>query len=476
MKRLTGKYFFSAKKILFFALSLFVWVTSIVAQTSTIPEPKLQIHSADTELEESTAEVEESEKDKELNVLRYGLDDEIVKMLDGFMKEEKYPYLEQVFNLFQRTRTTSLREKIIMYFTEAKDPSLVDYTLMILEDPFDEKTSTVSLLFKYASAIKLTEAAPFAKSLLENDNTEYFDSALSSLAEIGSPDDAVFLATYLERDDLSTAQRQSVMKALGKLKAVETWDQLVSITQDEDENTFVRMYAAEAIGAMEKPESVSILVDLFESTDPNFRTSVVKALGHYPNDESAVSTIIEAIRDSHYKVRLEAISSIKQMNLLQAAPYVLYRAKNDPESTVKYACYDLLAELDYKDGIEYLKSLLKEKNIGDTAKAKVAEALLKQGSQSSVDAVIELAKETLADDKKKQLRYALGKLFASNENPAYDEICLAYLQSDDVSTVGTGLDIYAKNRFPSVTLEVEKLADSEKNSVNKTKARKILDR
>ena len=379
---------------------------------------------------ETTVEIEEqeSEKEKELNKIKYGLDDEISSMLDEFIKDETYLYLDEIYDLFLRSKTTGLREKIITYFTKAKDPRLTDYALEILEDPFDTKKSTVSLLFTYVSELKITEAAVFAKNLLENDNMEYFDSALSALAEIGSVEDAEFLAEYIDRDDLSVGQRQSVMKALGRLKAVETWDSLVEIIQNEDENSFVRMYAAEAIGAMEKAESVPVLIDLFESNDPNFRTSVVKALSNYSNDEEAIGIIIESIRDSHYKVRLESISAIKKMELKEAEDYVVYRAKNDPESSVK--------------------------------------------------AVIDLAKETLSDTKKKQLRYTLGKLFAKQENSAYADICLEYLKSDDVSTVGTGLDIYAKNHFPSVTPEVQKIANTESKTqnANKTKARKILDR
>ena len=36
--------------------------------------------------------------------------------------------------------------------------------------------------------------------------------------------------------------------------------------------------------------------------------------------------------------------------------------------------------------------------------------------------------------------------------------------------------MYAKNKFPSVTAEVEKIAADEKSGVNKNKAQKILDR
>ena len=40
----------------------------------------------------------------------------------------------------------------------------------------------------------------------------------------------------------------------------------------------------------------------------------------------------------------------------------------------------------------------------------------------------------------------------------------------------TGLDIYERNRFSSVRQAVEDIANAEKTSSNKTKAKKILDR
>ncbi|MBR5866731.1 MAG: HEAT repeat domain-containing protein [Spirochaetaceae bacterium] len=462
--------------ITFFILLSFQFV--FAAENSSELKTNVVIKAADSSdsKDSETKEERESEKEKEINILKFGLDDEISAMLDDFMKEKTYLYLDEVFDLFERSKNVALREKIIIYFTQAKDLRLSEYALEILEDPFDTKKSTVSLLFKYASELEIKEAGVFARTLLENDNTDYFDSALSAMAVLGTPDDAVFLAEYLEREDLSIGQQQSVMKALGNIKAVETWDALVEIAQNEEKNAFVRMYAAESIGAMEKPESVTVLIDLYEGTDPNFRASVIKGLANYPEDKEAVQVIIESIRDSHYKVRLEAVSAIKEMKLTEAVPYVLYRAKNDPESSVKYECYKVLGELKSKEGEEYLVSILKDKKQGDTNKIKASEVLLKNGNASSVKEVVELARTTLADDKNKPLRYALGKAFANTENSDLAEICLEYLNSKDASTVGTGLDIFAKNKFASVKSEVQKIADDEKPGPNRTKARKILDR
>lgn len=464
-----------------FLLMGFIGLSLHAKETSLVPEPRgvLTSNSPEdkkTEQKASQEESQESEREKEVNTLNYGLDTEIITMLDEFMANKTFYYLDELEGILERTRSVALREKIIAYFTAAEDGRIEDYALEIIEDPFDTRNSTVDLLFKYVSKLKIEDAGPFARKLLEDEYMEYFDGALEAIAEVGTAEDAQFLAEFINREDLSVAQQQSVMKALGRLKAVETWDALVEIAQNEDKNTFVRMYAAEAIGAMGKSESVEVLAYLFESTDPNLRASVIKGVANFPSDDTARALIIEGIKDSHYKVRLESIAAVKTHSIKDAAAHIVFRAKNDPETAVKYACYDALGILGDQEGISYLQELIKEKYVGDSIKVKASEALLAYGSSSATESVIALARESLADKKKLHLRYALGKLFASSENSAFADICREYLASTDVATVGTGLDIYERNRFSSVRQAVEDIANAEKTSSNKTKAKKILDR
>ncbi|MBQ9622538.1 MAG: hypothetical protein IJR39_04265, partial [Treponema sp.] len=60
---------------------------------------------------------------------------------------------------------------------------------------------------------------------------------------------------------------------------------------------------------------------------------------------------------------------------------------------------------------------------------------------------------------RKQLRYALGKEMAKYENPAFAEIALEFLKHKDTSTIGTGLDIWAKGRYSNCNEAVNELAD-----------------
>ena len=285
----------------------------------------------------------------------------------------------------------------------------------------------------------------------------------------------MFLVEYLERDDLSDAQRQTLMRTCGKMHAVQTWEKVVEVAEDEDENLYVRMYAAEALGLMEKKESVPILVELFSENDPNLRQYVIKGLSHFPDTVEAQETIMQGIRDEHWRVRQESIKTAKENKMKDAVPYLIYRAKNDSEKVIKEEAYTSLAALNTNDANDFLIGQLKEKKVGDATKKKIVEVLLKEGNAGEKE-ILELAQECLKDDKRKDLRYAIGKELAKYENSSYKDICLLYLESKDATTQNLGLDIYKMNKFNSAEAQMRAIyADKKANSGVKNRIKKMLD-
>ena len=444
---------------------------------SKIPAKK-RPQKQDAEKIEALDEEYPDTRKENADTLKYGMEDDIVELLNNFVKNEDVRFVDEVYDLFEETKNSTVREKILEYFTKLKDPCLEDYALTILNDPYDEKKSTVDCVFRYVQAVKTKGAVPAVLTLLEGEDEDYFNNALTTLGEIGGPKEAVFLTEYLDREDLTVAQKQQLVKVLGNIKAVETYDRLVEMAQDEDENTFVRMYATEAIGSMEKEESVEIIVKLYEENDPKLRCSAVKALSNFKENEVAGKTILQAVRDAHVSVRLEAIDACKKNEIKEAVPYLIYRLEKDKEDSVKKKCYTAMAFLNTKEGNDYLVNLITDKKTADTPKSRAAQALL-ECNNAGTDEIIALARETLTDDRRKPLRYALGKEFAKYKRSEFAEICKEYIASKDTSTQGTGLDIYSKGRYSSVTPVVRQLVldaaknPSKKNSIAE-KAKKIL--
>ena len=429
----------------------------------------------DKEKAEAAAEKDETPQDEEnnRNTIRYGVPSEISTLLDTLLKNDDPRFTEEIYDLFQVTKSSTIKEKVLKYFTKAEDPCLEDYAVDLLNDPYDESNAVVKATFQYISAVKTTAAIPAVITLIESENENYFNDAIAALGDIGGPEEAMFLVEYLERDDLSDAQRQTLMRNCGKMHAVETWDKLVDILNNDDENTFVRMYAAESLGLMEVEKSVPVLVEHFDATDPNLRQYVIKGLSHFPDVVEAKATIIQGIRDEHWRVRQEAIRTVKENKTKDAVPYLIYRAKNDAEKVIKEESYAAIAALDTDEGNDFLIAQLEDKKVADGTKKKLVEVLLAEDHVGEKE-IIELAKKVVTDDKRKDLRYAIAKEMVKNYKSSYNEVAALYLQSKDATTISLGLDMYKQKKASELTGYVNTIANEKKNSSNKTRAQKLL--
>lgn len=445
---------------------------SSLAGISEVPAAK-RPKSPDAEKSRAAAEKDkEGEDEKRRETILFGTDSEILSLVQNLIANDDPRYSDELYDVFENSRSPAAREKILEYFAKFEDPCLEDYAVTILNDPYDEKNSTVEQAFRYVAAVKTEAAVPAVVALLESENESYFLPALTTLGEIGGEAEAKYLVEFLERADLNTSQRQQLMRVLGKLQALETWESLVEIAQDEGENGFVRAYAAEAIGAMKKAESVEILSKLFESSDPNLRCYVIKGISNFDTDE-AKQLVIQGIKDSQYKVRLEAISAAEKMKISQAVPYLIYRAKNDSEKQVKNKAYEMLAKLGTSEADSFLLEQLSDKKSSDTVKYTIAEILLKHTKTDRAE-IAGLASELVKDERRKPFCVNFGKLIAKYPESAFASVCEEYLSSKDSAVSAIGLDIYNAGNFPGAESAVRKIAEETKPSANKNKARKIL--
>lgn len=440
-----------------------------------VPAPK-RPRPIDAEKAKAAAEKDESSDDEEnfRNTIKYGIPSEISSLMDDLIKKEDPRFTDELYDVFQDTKNAVIKEKIITYFTKIEDPCLEDFAVDLMNDPYDEKNEVVKAAFNYIQACKTKEAIPAVITLIEGENESYFNDAIVTLGEIGGESEALFLAEYMDRDDLSVAQRQNLMRACGKMKALATWDKLVEILEDDDENVFVRMYAAEGLGLMKVEKSVPILVQNYKSNDPNLRQYIIKGLQNFPEVVEAKTTILQGIRDEHWKVRQESIRACKEMDIKDATPYLTYRIKNDSEKLIKEESIAALAALNDKKGNDFLVEQLSDKKVGDGTKKKIVECLLKEDHYGHKE-IIQLATDCAGDDKRKDLRYAIGKELAKNYKSEYDSVCGLYLESKDPTTVSLGLDMYKNKKPASLTAKVQSIAEDKKaNASNKKRAMKIL--
>lgn len=417
----------------------------------------------------------ESEIKKREDTLKYGMGSDVTTLLDTLIKEKDVVFIDSIYEIFINTNNIPIKTKVIQYYTELKNDKLKDYCLEILTDPYDEKNELVSAILQYVSKLEIKEAAPLVLEILKSENETFFDASLSAIGKIGGKEEADYLIEYLNTEDLAIGRKQSLMRAIGELNIVETYDQLLEIAKDSEENNYVRIYAIEALGKMNKVEIVPELINLFDNIDPNFRATIVKAVSHF-DDEKSNKLILDAFKDNHATVRLQAVKVAREKKLVQCIPYLIFRANNDSDTRIKYECYYALSAIGNEECDKFLISIVENKKINDTSRAKCCDAILEYKNENCYQSIKDLATITLKDDKLKNLRYAIGKSIAKDKFQFFESTCSEYLDSKDVATQGTGLDIYQTNQYDGLLNKVKSIADSEKPNANKRKAALILEK
>ena len=411
--------------------------------------------------------------EKNRNTIKFGIPSEISNLIDELISNDDPRFTNEIYDLFQVSQNIVIQKKILEYFTKLEDPCLEDFAVRTLNDPYDTKPDVVKACFEYIQKVKTEPAIPAVFTILESENETYFNDTLAVIGEIGGPDAAVSVAEYLDRDDLSDAQRQTLMKTLGKLHAVETFDKIVAILENEDENSFVRMYAAEALGLMGKLEAIPVLINAFKDANPNLRQYAIKGLSEFAQNEEAQAAILQGIRDEHWKVRQESIIASKKILDRHAIPYLEYRAENDSERIIKEAAIEALALYNDVNADHFLIDQL-DKKMADSTKIKIVSVLLE--AEHGEEQILELANKTLDDVRMKNLAKGLGKVLAKYSRSSFKDICLKYLDSKDADIVGFGLDMYKNYKFGGeVEEKIKSLYDSRQtNSTNRNRAKRLL--
>jgi HEAT repeat protein len=422
--------------------------------------------------------VDLTDAEKRRDTIRYGLESDVTDLISTLESEKDDSFNADLSDLFGKTKNSAVRDGILSFFGNRKNPALSYYCLKFLEDPYDSPKSTVSAVLTYIQEIKLVEAAPLVRKILETDSSDYRDKAIKTLGKIGSPEDAGYLVKYMDSDIAGDEKqrliiRQNVMDALGELKAVETWDKLVEIVKDKDENAMIRASAASALGKMQKEESISVLIAVCGESDPVIRSAAIEGLSNFHTKESN-AVILEGIKDSYYKVRLAALNGVEKNMIMDSLPSILYRAKTDPVEAVKIRSFEVLGKLRAAEADEWLASVFRDEKASERLRVKAASVLV-ENNRASIQADFErVAQQAAKDDKKKAFRYALGKIIVDQRLTDTASIAQSYIASKDAETKGLGLDMYDKMRYPELTASVEAIAADAKQGGLHAKAERIL--
>lgn len=455
---------------LLFILSLAVLLG---AQEAAQPPSENKAAQADEKKKKEVSEFEEKR-----DTILYGIGDDILELIKRLKADEDDRFDAELQKVFAETKIPAIREALFAYFAEKKNDCLKADALMLLENKDDAPQETVRSAISYIRELEIYEGIDFLRQILKDEQDEYRDLCISAIGKIGKAEDAVFLTELFDSESSDDEKKsliikQNIMFALEELHTPEISDFLIKVAEDSDENSIIRGSAASALGKIGNENAVPILSELFEDKDPVLRTAAIKGIASF-KDEKAKSILTQAFKDSYYKVRLQAVQSAKEEKAEDAVPFILYRAKKDPENVVKLAAIEALSHFNNAEANEWLIDSFNEERTGLSIRLKIAESLLKNNFDVIFDDVKKAALKAISDKQKNKFSAELGKVISTVENRGTAPIAEAYLNHKDPIFKSIGLDMFKRNKYPELVPLVSLIAEDEKNGALSRRAKDLL--
>ena len=440
--------------------------------TSEKTAPTAAASSSTAAASQSTAQSREPDYEE---IFRWGMDDQILSTLKTLTEEKKTVPAELIDRLYAETLSESVKAACLDYWRETRNALHYDVVLDKWSELPQRTTALQSASLKYLFAF-LPEKEDEKTVGVLSDVLRYADFKVQTelmdlIAEKGMTVFEPVLTELGQTSEDRPALQAAVLKTLGKLKTPDAFETLKARLADTDASTDIRMAAAEGLGGYGTPEAFLALEPFMSESNIYLRLRVFQAL--LSTDNPNLSHVIEqGGKDAYWQIRRDVFRFIGDHNLTEYAPMLLFKAKNEPERTVRDTVLRELGKMKTAEARSYLQETVRnDKNSMPTRKI-AFDALAGFQYASQIPFLMDLwsrYKEKPSGTIAEHMAMRLSVTKEAGLDVMYELFFLSPVGLFKVYAI-RGI---ALNGSSSCRTEIEKLQQSDRNDLLAREARKI---
>ncbi len=328
----------------------------------------------------------DSLKEDRIETIKYGIDSEIINLISDLKEEKNTDFNPELLKLLETSSNNKLKETIISFFADEKDDSAVKYAFDEIKNNYSLSNEAISKYIDYISDYQTPEITKYLLTLINHDDNTVSYAAIDALGKSGDSSCGKELLDMLNDPETDDNKKIHIIGALGKLKYSDAVDSISKfLEKDYTDNRSLKWKACAALGEIGDEKSLPVIKKLFSDKDPYLRRYAVEALGNFPKNKIE-DTVIQGLRDSSWRVRVSAASSLGKLKSKKAVPMLIYKANKDPDvKNVRNAAIKALAEIGTKEADDFLHELVLDDKTNPVNRSTAVSALVKHDLDGSLD-------------------------------------------------------------------------------------------
>jgi len=428
-----------------------------------------EVEESNTEVEDAT-EVKEAEEKEELisltderrDTLKYGIDSEIITLLNKIAGEEDPVYAEDVALVYSESNNADIMKAAVDYFIKIDYADAVSVAAARINNWEDENFNTLSVSLRYFSSFPDDDSEDIIFPLVDHEIKTLASAAITAIGKCGTEKSVDPLLDLLDDDDFYDELKPTIIKALGDIGSEQSLDILIDILEDIDEEKSWRWNACEALGKIGHPDALPSIELALQDSDTYLRAYAVKALATFEGDDIE-DTLIQSLKDSFWRVRVSAAEALGELKSTEAVDILIYKAKKDPENNVKIAAVAALGEISNNEALDFLKELYRKSNTPPSVRTRSAEIIIEKDITGSLQVITEVIDQEWEKDNSAVLSYTC-KFLSKAESPKLEPVFERMLGHNDVAVKIYGIRGIQLNGFGGMKKRLEELTDEKINN------------
>jgi HEAT repeat protein len=343
------------------------------------------------------------------DVLRYGIDSEVLKVIESIAESEEQSLNRELAVLFAESLNFEVRKAVLDYFSAQKIRDAEAAAKALLAEDDLQDTRVIVACIRYLSTIESQGLESRLLDYVDHRDAQIAETAITGLGKVGGEASGQLLVQRLDDVDYPAEQKPEIILALGKMKYAGAVDSLIAIAGNRDEERIWRMYSAASLGEIGDNRAIPHLRALFSESDSLIKAYAASALGKF--DMSEVEGLLQqALRDSNVRVRVAAAEGLANKQARNSVDILIYKAKHDPERQVRLQAIKALGVIGTPQAFGYLQDLYRNRISATVYREAAFNALCENALKDNLDVFREVIEQEWEAKDQKVVQFTARKL------------------------------------------------------------------